>query len=281
MRLVKVLNNNVVLAKDTKGNEMVVFGTGIGFKKKIDDSIDEQHIQKIFHLNNEEVQRLIVSIPTEIIEVTQRIILEGQKELQVPLAETILLTLSDHLNFAIQRHLEDVLVKSPLHWEIRHLYPQEFAIGLASLNIIQKQLHISLNTSEASFIALHFVNAQYESKGYYQISMINNIVYEAISIISESLQQPIDKTSVNYSRFITHLRYFIMRYQNKSTYEVKDNEFLYTTLSKRYVESFSCSLKIKEYLFKEYKRDLNHDEIVCLIIHIERLRSDVIHNIGG
>lgn len=274
MKLLKALNNNVALVLDDHGQEVVVFGTGVGFRKKKYDLIDKNLIVKTFQLNNEEIQRLIISIPTEIIEVTQLIIEMGQSELNVPLAETILVALSDHLNFAIKRHQENILVKSPLHWEIRHLYPQEFAVGLMGLDIIQQHLNISLNTSEASFIALHFVNAQFESEGFNQLSLVNHIVSHIVNIVTDEFDHTLDKTTISYSRFITHLRYFIMRYQNKKAYEIQDGEFLYDILKERYPYSFKSTLKIKAFLFNEYQWDLNKDEIVCLMIHIERLRAD-------
>lgn len=34
MIVVKTLNNNIVLVQDQMGNEKVLFGTGIGFKKR-------------------------------------------------------------------------------------------------------------------------------------------------------------------------------------------------------------------------------------------------------
>lgn len=274
MKFIKSLNNNISLAINDEGEEVVVFGTGVGYKKKEGDEIVQSEITKVFFFrNNEELYKLISMIPSDVIELSQEIIVEGQKKLDVELAETILITLSDHLNFAIKRYKENILVKSPLHWEIKHLYAKEYEIGVNSLDIIRKRAGLFLPISEASFIALHFVNSQYESGGQNKIVKINRIISGIVDIVNDNIKSEIDKGSVDYSRFITHLRYFVMRYEGNRPYEIKDNEFLYEALKERYLSSYECTLKIKKYLFHEFKWDLNKDEIVCLIIHIERLRS--------
>ena len=41
MKILKVINNNVVSACDDKGKEIVVMGKGLGFGKKNGDILDE------------------------------------------------------------------------------------------------------------------------------------------------------------------------------------------------------------------------------------------------
>ncbi|SPF67112.1 CAT RNA binding domain [Propionibacterium ruminifibrarum] len=40
MEVLRVFNNNVVLARDELGREVVVTGRGVGFKKKSGDPVD-------------------------------------------------------------------------------------------------------------------------------------------------------------------------------------------------------------------------------------------------
>ncbi|MFB8734762.1 PRD domain-containing protein [Bacillus sp. SL00103] len=76
----------------------------------------------------------------------------------------MLFSLSDHLTFAIQRHEEKIAYENPIVWEIPHLYFQEYQIGKKALTIIQKMMGISFEDTEASLIALHFVNAQIDGQ---------------------------------------------------------------------------------------------------------------------
>lgn len=53
-RLLKSLNNNVVLVKDEQGQQAVVMGLGIVHNKKKGDIIPDARIEKLFSLKNEE-----------------------------------------------------------------------------------------------------------------------------------------------------------------------------------------------------------------------------------
>ena len=48
MRIVKVLNNNVVIVKDDAGHEKVVMGKGLGFQVKAGAELDSSKVEKIF-----------------------------------------------------------------------------------------------------------------------------------------------------------------------------------------------------------------------------------------
>jgi len=67
MKIRKILNNNLVLARDEQGNEVIVKGRGIGFYKKRGDLIEESIIEKIFitdnQKNSKEMQNFLMSIP--------------------------------------------------------------------------------------------------------------------------------------------------------------------------------------------------------------------------
>ena len=58
MKILKVINNNVVSACDDKGKEIVVMGKGLGFGKKNGDILDESKIEKKFSMPDESVSRL-------------------------------------------------------------------------------------------------------------------------------------------------------------------------------------------------------------------------------
>lgn len=49
-QVVKVLNNNVCMAKDDKGMECIVVGKGIGFGKRPGDIIEEDKLEKKYSM---------------------------------------------------------------------------------------------------------------------------------------------------------------------------------------------------------------------------------------
>ena len=79
MKITKVINNNVVSSTDEAGNEVILMGTGLGFKGKEGKVVDESKIQKIFHLEDAGVSQrfkeLITDLPMELLNTCSNIIM--------------------------------------------------------------------------------------------------------------------------------------------------------------------------------------------------------------
>lgn len=69
MIIQRILNNNVVIVKNKKGQEEIVCGKGIAFKKKVGEFVDVSAINKVFTLRGrkelEYFQELWEEIPVE------------------------------------------------------------------------------------------------------------------------------------------------------------------------------------------------------------------------
>ena len=65
MEVYKKINNNVALARDAKGRELVVFGKGIGFHHMPHEVTAEDDIQRVFHDVNSSIASAIASIDDE------------------------------------------------------------------------------------------------------------------------------------------------------------------------------------------------------------------------
>ena len=136
MKIVKVINNNVVSSMDNQQREIIVLGKGIGFRKSSGDEIQEERVEKIFQLStavNSQFERLVSEIPYEYIKYTDEIVKEAGKVLGSQLNRNIYITLTDHLHFAIERHRKNILFQNALLWEIKKFYSREFAVGQLSL----------------------------------------------------------------------------------------------------------------------------------------------------
>ncbi|WP_342415849.1 PRD domain-containing protein [Paenibacillus sp. FSL R10-2782] len=277
MKFKKSLNNNIALAEDQDGCEVIVIGTGVGFKKARGQWIDRDHIQKTFRIGeNDKYQRIeqfFNDIPLQVIDITDQIIEMGQEMIGKELNDSLLLTLADHIHFALERLKSGLDVQNPLHWDIRHLYPVEYRVGEQAVNRINEVFHVTMSHGEASSIALHFVNSQFDSGSMNQTIRITKIINDILEIMSVHFGIALDQEAVNYSRFVTHLRYFIVRQLNREVISFKDQHFLYDMLSERYPSSFQCAQKIKVFMEQQHEFIITPDEMVYLMIHIERVTS--------
>ncbi|WP_201750529.1 PRD domain-containing protein [Senegalia massiliensis] len=272
MKVIKSLNNNIVLAETEKNKEVIIFGTGIGFKKKKGDLVNASLAKKTFYPEKSiQASQLLEQISAEVLTVTEEIIVFGEELLKRKLNQSILFSLSDHLQFAINRDQNKNYEDNPLQWEIPTLYNEEYKVGKGALKIIENRLGHILPKIEASFIALHFVNAQIDGHSLGDTMEIMKVIKKIIKIIQRLFDINLDKTTINYSRFITHLRYFIARHKMNKSYAMDMDKSFREIIQEKYKKSYNCCLVIKEMLENEYNWGISNDEIIYLTIHIERI----------
>jgi len=269
----KVINNNVVSAYDDEQHELVIMGRGIAFQKKSGDPIDEERIEKVFSIQNKDISEkfktLLYDIPIEYMQVCEAIIDHARTTLSKTLNDSIYVTLTDHITFAIERHQKGMDIKNALLWEIKRLYKEEFMCGVEAIRIIQDKLNIHLPEDEAGFIAMHIVNAELNEE-MPNVIQITKLIQDILNIVKYHFQIDLDEESLNYFRFVTHLKFFGQRLFNETQME-NQNEFLYEVVKEKNTAAFQCAEKINDYVQKEYNRSLIEDEMLYLTLHIDRV----------
>ncbi|BCQ34912.1 MULTISPECIES: BglG family transcription antiterminator LicT [Erwinia] len=278
MKIAKVLNNNVVIVHDEQGNEQVVMGRGLAFKKRSGDELDPTLVEKTFALKSRELtgrlSELLSEIPLEVVIASECIIALAREQLSCALHESLAIALTDHVNFALTRHQQNLPIRNVLQWEIRSLYPKEYAVGLAALDIIEKRLKARLPEDEAGFIALHLVNAQLGSE-MPAVMHITKFMQEILHIVKYQLQLDYQTDSLSYNRFVTHLKFFSQRMLGKRGV-YSDDESLHDVVRDRYPDAYKCVEKIDRHVMKNYEYTLGSEERMFLTIHIERVRKETL-----
>lgn len=275
MKIDKVYNNNVVQVLDNHGRELIVMGKGLGFQKRTGDDLDESKIEKTFASQNDhQVQDLLalnLTMKPGELEVVNQIALMAEQTLDIQLDLSFYIALGDHLNFVFQRSREGLEMENPLAWEVRKFYPQEYQIGLDSLDLIRDKLGLDLDKVEAASIALHIINAQKNGSLGRETQKISRIVGQILSIVRLHFGQSLDEDDTSYHRFVTHVQYFAQRVANGKI-EGANDAFLYEQVKANYPSAFECTQKIRRYISAEYDFEMSKDEQVYLTIHIQRLK---------
>lgn len=274
----QIFNNNVIRVEDQVGHEYVVIGNGLGFKKKAGQKVDEDKIEKTFMLKPEKVPQKLIDLIGETsvnyFSLADEIINYAKAEMGNIFNDNIYVTLIDHIHFAIARHRKSMNLKNALFWEIKKFYPKEFEIGLNALLLIKKYFDLEMDQDEASFIAMHFVNARQDSHGMQRTVEVTKAMGDITKIVTDYYRLKLDENSFNYSRFITHLQFFLQRMlsgeQEKSG---SGDNFLYDQVKEKYPDAFECMNRINRYLETEYESAMTIDEKVYLTIHIQRVTS--------
>lgn len=277
MIIEKILNNNVVTAKNETGDEIVCMGRGLAFKKKVGDAIDPAFIEKEFILKDSvasgQFQQLFADIPIEEVEVIKKIIDMAENDLATELSPNIYLTLTDHIHYAIERSKEGLVMPNPLVFETKKFYPKEFAVAKKALKLIKETFSIDFEESEAGFIAFHIVNSE-QANGNMEVTMAaTEIVRDVLTIISRFFGKPFDEEALNYQRIVTHLQYFAQRYLQNESHDEED-VFLYELIQSKYPKAFNSVQRINDYLVKTYNKPIDEAEQIYLTIHIQRVIGD-------
>ena len=273
MIIEKIINNNIVSASDESGKELVVMGRGIGFGAKAGNEINEAKIEKIFRMESrtvaEQLKELLANMPLERVKISGDIISYARKILNLQLNQSIYVTLTDHINFAINRYKKGINLNNALLWEIKRFYSQEYELGRYAVNLIWERLGIELPEDEAGFIALHFVNAEYGTE-ISNAAKFPNQVSRMLEIVQEDLELKMDESSLHYERFVTHLKFLLQRVYRKELLQDEDVE-LAEMIRSKYPKEFSSSEKVAEYIEKEIGCKLSEEEKLYLAIHIRRV----------
>ena len=275
MVIQKVINNNVISAYDENQQEVVIMGKGIGFKAHTGDAIDESRVEKVFRIENEKLSRqfqeILENIPLEHMQLTSDIITYAKKNLNVQLNQSIYITLTDHINFAIQRQVQGIQLKNALLWEIKKFYHQEYLMGKYAINLLNEKLGTKFSEDEAGFIALHFLNAEYGTDIRDAVKF-PNLVKKILEIVEEKLQIELDETSLHYERFVTHIKFLLQRVYRKELLPDEESE-LAELMQKKYQKEYDCSKMVAAYIEEETKCSLSGEEIMYLAIHIRRVTT--------
>jgi len=273
MKITKQLNNNIVIASDSQGREVVLMGKGIGFGRKPGMEPDMRLVEKqYFGLSSgahiQQLAELLDRIPLEHLSIGMQVVEHVQERIQKPLNETLVLMVSDHISFAIERHKKGLDLDNALLWEIKKFYPDEYQLGLDALDIVQREASIRLRADEAGFLAMHIVNAQYGSGNSLAQDLLQ-VIQDVVNLVRYTYGIELDEKSLDYIRFVTHLKFFFSRILAKETYA--GNEDLYSIVSVMYPKAAACVRKISGYLRHKLDYSLGLEEEGYLIIHVEKL----------
>lgn len=270
MKIIKKINTSAALALDAAGHEVVVLGKGIGFPPVPYELTDLTKIERTFYDIDPRYLGMIADLSQSIVMVCADIADQAEIELGCQLNPNLAFTLADHVQFAVERLKNGVDLTSPIAYDIRHLYPREYALAQTGLEMLHEQADLDLPENEAVNLAMHFINAESESGDLQSLMLTMQIISQVNGIVEQSLGITLDKDSYNYSRFATHLRYLIQRLQSGVQTD-NVSSALRHTLMREYPDIYTCALKVMDHLKTTYGWECCNDELVYLIMHIQRV----------
>ncbi|MFG6332636.1 MAG: PRD domain-containing protein [Lachnospiraceae bacterium] len=273
MIIKQIINNNVIFVADDNGHEMVLMGRGIGFGKKAGDNPDVARVEKLFARFDQKqmsmLKRLAEEIPYEHLHIANEIINYAQVSLGKKLDESLFIALTDHLNFAISRSKQGIVLPNAMLWEIRHYYNREYRIGIEALAIVKRYLRVELPDDEAGFVAMHILNSEL-NLGMEQANAMTRMIQDVLNIVQYHFRIMINEESLDYERFVTHLKFFIQRTMHETQPQIWEKN-MQDLIRIQYEESYKCAKKIAAYMKRTTPYSVPDEELIYLTVHIQRL----------
>lgn len=269
--VIKALNNNMVLIKE-QVVEKILLAKGIGFNKKFGDILEDNlEVDKVFSIedkkNQENLKEVYNRVDGEFVAICEEALAEISEELGEELNETIHIGLIDHLAIAMKRLKNKEQINNPFIVEIETLYSVEFEMAKKIVNKLQEKYEIDFPEGEIGFITLHIHSARNGKM------LSNSIKYSYLSnkiiiYIEEKFNSKIDKRSLDYARFLSHVRFTIER--------VLTDTVLKNDLTEIIKKSYPVSYEIAEGASKIIEETLDKkvcdDEVAYIAMHVERFR---------
>ena len=277
MEILRVFNNNVVLAKDFAG-EKIVTGRGIGFKARPGQPIDPKKVVRVFvpadGRDPDHLAELLAGIPLSHIKLmTDAVAAAGLSE-AASQSPTLLMALADHIGFAIQRASKGQTVEYPLLAEVSQLYSDEYRQARAMLAFVNDHLRrheiVELPETEAVALTLHLVNAGFSTGDLSFTYTMTGVLQQLIAVIENDYGIRLSSETVSVGRFITHLRYLFVRIAQHEQLE-KQYSAIGQAIRDSDPEAYQCAQRIAAVIELRLGASLTEDEISYLTLHVSRI----------
>jgi len=84
----------------------------------------------------------------------------------------------------------------------------------------------------------------------------------------------LDTESLDYARFVLHVQFLLQRLVSRSMLRSHDTSF-FEFAKHSYPQSFEIAGEVKAYVRAATESELTDEEVLYLIVHIERLKSQI------
>lgn len=274
MKLLKKINNNFALAEDSSGRVIIVSGKGIGFNKMPCEITDLSQVNRTYYNVEPSIVSLLSNVDKNVIDIAEQILEISKSTLRKSLNVNLTFTLADHIQFSLQRIEQGVHFTPGFEYELQYQYPAEYDIGVLAVRLINRKMNVNLPKEEAAIIAMHIIENEVKSK-----DTINNksteikvVLGNIVKIVEKQLKISINEESFNYYRFITHMKHLLNRvYEGQINTE---NEKLFDEIKVLYPEMFLCAQNIGDYIEEVYSRKITNEEILYIVLHLNRLHVE-------
>ena len=275
MLILKKINNNVALACSDAGEEVVVFGKGVGFPECPYELTDTSAIEKTFVSDGGNSSDALSTVSDEVLRASSDITDLAKANLGCQIAAKLPFVMADHIQFAVDRTRDGIEIENPLAHEVASVYQREHALGVQGLAIIQEHTGVLLPEVEAASLALHMVNSELGGatppRNIDELIKTASVLEDVVEVVERQLGFELDRTCYAYVRFIAHTRYLIRRLM-KGNPIATANLSLFQQAARDFPDTYRIAMAISQYFERSHNWSCTDEEMLYLMMHLNQLQ---------
>lgn len=272
-RITKILNHNSILVVSSEDiTEYLIMGKGIGFGKKIAQTIELGKEDTIYILQKEskrgDARELVRSIAPVFLEIANEILDKAEKVFG-KVDRNILFPMADHIAFVVKRIQNGEQIRNPLTQDIQLMFHMEYNVAKEIQELLEERMKIKIIEDEIGYIALH-IHSAIEDQNVSQAMYMAQAVRECVVCVEEVIGMPLNTMSLSYNRLMNHIKYMLARALKEESLKLNMNDYI----GGKFPKAFQMAEKICKNIEKNIKCKLEEVEIGYLAMHLERVMCD-------
>lgn len=278
MKVLRVLNNNVVLSHDENGQGVILTGRGIGFRAQPGQEIDPAKIVQVFVPDGgrdpDHLAESFAMIDQEVLRAVVIALRETGIEAMTSSRPTLAIAVADHVDGALARLRQGIEIEYPLLAEVQTLYSEEYEKARRLLQEVNRLVDPKLPEHEATALALHLVNAGFATGDLSFTYTMTGVIQQMLAIVGERYGIAVDRHSMAAARFITHVRYMFVRIQQHRQLS-GEQSLISRTIRESYPDATRTAQQLSVIVQLRMGDELSYDEISYLALHVARMTAEV------
>lgn len=278
MKVLRVLNNNVVLSRDESGQGVILTGRGLGFRAQVGQEVDPEKIVQVFvpadGRDPDHLAEAFAMIDQEVLRTVVIALRETGIEQRESRRPTLAIAVADHVSGALERLRQGIEIEYPLQAEVQTLYGEEYDRARRLLAAVNQRVEPQLPEHEATALALHLVNAGFSTGDLSFTYTMTGVIQQMLAIVGERYGIVVDRHSMAAARFITHVRYMFVRIQQHRQLD-GEQSLISRTIRESYPDASRTAEQLAVIVRLRMGEALSYDEIAYLALHVARMATEV------
>ena len=265
-QVLKVLNNNAVLARDGTGRAVVLQGRGLGFHARRRTCIpaDDPAIEAAYVAGAPgiPVPPWLPGIVADLVERVGATLGEAIDPHIVP-------ALLDHLAFALHRVRQGLPLENPFLAEIEVLFPEELRLARQLLAEVAAAGGPVLPPDEAGFVALH-LRAARAGVPVKEPARHTALVHDLVEWVRQRLGVALRPGGLDHARLVAHLRYLLDAVARGG----RTPNPLLPRIQEEFPEAMALARQLGDEIARRLGKPVMEDDLGYVALHLAKLMMD-------